>query len=340
MGRRRWLCCAAWGCRWPASASTTTPSSTLRIAHEMEEPKDRVTAGYLALCGAKGKPTQPEDKARNILWALKVVTRFNAPGDREWVALISALFAEVQRWRQRGARASTINFTCANISGRCTPPTRKPPWPITICKPPIPRRCVRSTPGSIAGQPSNTRSKAAHALELFERTFADPEPGPRLLCREALGLGRAGVHLSGTGGRPRSRAFSRGPGPQLCRPRARNCCWPAPKAGTGRPTRCRAGRRPTFSTSLLRTILAASIAWLSCTIASGHPEQAVQLLESWYNHHPHDPRPLVRFAILLHQRGLTGECQTKLAAALESLRWSTAGTHRLSGSQTHSRKGP
>ncbi len=66
----------------------------LRLAHDMEEPHDRVTAGYLALCGAKGKPTHPEDKTRNILWALKVVTRFNAPGDAEWVGLISALFDE------------------------------------------------------------------------------------------------------------------------------------------------------------------------------------------------------------------------------------------------------
>lgn len=68
----------------------------LRTAHELEEPKDRITAGYLALCGAMGKPSQPEDKARNVAWAIQLVTRFNAPGDEEWADLLSRLFAEAR----------------------------------------------------------------------------------------------------------------------------------------------------------------------------------------------------------------------------------------------------
>src|SRR5262249_27963573 len=48
----------------------------LRIAHEMEDSKDRVTAGYLALCGARGTPTREDDKARNVAWAISVVTQF------------------------------------------------------------------------------------------------------------------------------------------------------------------------------------------------------------------------------------------------------------------------
>jgi len=68
----------------------------LRSAHEMEDPKDRTTAGYLALCGAKGKPTRPEDKIRNVNWAIRLVDQFTAPGDVEWAGLISAIFAEAR----------------------------------------------------------------------------------------------------------------------------------------------------------------------------------------------------------------------------------------------------
>ena len=49
---------------------------------------------------------------------------------------------------------------------------------------------------------------------------------------------------------------------------------------------------------------------------AGRPEQAVPYLEVWHDYHPNDPRPVVRFALLLHQRGLTAECQTKLREAL------------------------
>src|SRR5579859_119633 len=68
----------------------------LRIAQEMEETKDRTTAGYLALCGAKGKPIQPEDKIRNVNWAIRLIDQFTAPGDSEWAGLVSAIFAEAR----------------------------------------------------------------------------------------------------------------------------------------------------------------------------------------------------------------------------------------------------
>ena len=75
----------------------------LRTAHEMEDVKDRLTSGYLALCGAGGKPARPEDKLENIAWAIRLVTQFNAPGDPEWVAILNRIFAE--------ARHHAIPFT-------------------------------------------------------------------------------------------------------------------------------------------------------------------------------------------------------------------------------------
>ena len=72
----------------------------LRTAHEMEPTKDRITAGYLALvAGACGKPSvgAEEDRRQNLAWAGEHrYTHFNAPGDAEWVGIVSRVFAEAR----------------------------------------------------------------------------------------------------------------------------------------------------------------------------------------------------------------------------------------------------
>jgi tetratricopeptide (TPR) repeat protein len=68
----------------------------LRTAHELEDPKNYLTAGYLALCGAMGKPTQAEDKLRNVLWAVRLVSRFTVLQNAEWANLLGRIFAEAR----------------------------------------------------------------------------------------------------------------------------------------------------------------------------------------------------------------------------------------------------
>jgi tetratricopeptide (TPR) repeat protein len=69
----------------------------LRIALEQEEPKDAFTAGYLALCGAMGKPTNADDKPRNVAWAIRLMARYPVMDNAEWAGLISAVHAEARR---------------------------------------------------------------------------------------------------------------------------------------------------------------------------------------------------------------------------------------------------
>ena len=69
----------------------------LRLALEQEEPKDPSTAGYLALCGAMGKPTNPADKPRNITWALALLARYPVLNDVEWTGIIGAVHAEARK---------------------------------------------------------------------------------------------------------------------------------------------------------------------------------------------------------------------------------------------------
>src|SRR5205814_968654 len=66
----------------------------LKTAFDLEEPKDRLTAGYLALCAACGKPNRPEDKGPNVAWAVRTVRQYEGFGDREWVWLVAQVFGE------------------------------------------------------------------------------------------------------------------------------------------------------------------------------------------------------------------------------------------------------
>jgi tetratricopeptide (TPR) repeat protein len=66
----------------------------LKTAFDLEDPKDRLTAGYLALCAACGKPNRPEDKGPNVAWAVRTVRGYEGLGDREWVWLIGQVFGE------------------------------------------------------------------------------------------------------------------------------------------------------------------------------------------------------------------------------------------------------
>jgi tetratricopeptide (TPR) repeat protein len=68
----------------------------LRSALDQEDPKDPMTAGYLALCGAMGKPTQAEDKPRNVTWAIRLLARFPMTGNAEWAGLIATVYAEAR----------------------------------------------------------------------------------------------------------------------------------------------------------------------------------------------------------------------------------------------------
>ena len=67
----------------------------LRIALE-QEPNDPCTAGYLALCGALGKPTEEGDKPRNVAWAVHQLAQWERHGDAEWAGLCSRVLAEAR----------------------------------------------------------------------------------------------------------------------------------------------------------------------------------------------------------------------------------------------------
>lgn len=68
----------------------------LRAAFDLEDPKQPTTAGYLALCGALGKPVQVEDKVRNIVWAIGLLGQLTVTGDPDWAGIYARVLGEAR----------------------------------------------------------------------------------------------------------------------------------------------------------------------------------------------------------------------------------------------------
>jgi Flp pilus assembly protein TadD len=92
----------------------------LRAAQELEQPRDPLTAGYLALCGARGKPARPEDRPLNVQWSVRMVCKFHIPGDAEWAGLCSKVFAEARSVNLELAVEDQVNLCDLLVSVRAT----------------------------------------------------------------------------------------------------------------------------------------------------------------------------------------------------------------------------
>jgi tetratricopeptide (TPR) repeat protein len=86
----------------------------LKTALEWEDPQDRLTAGCLALCAARGKPDKPDDKGPNVAWAVRTVQQFQGLGDREWVGVVLGVFDDA-RLLDMALSAQDHEFLCAHL---------------------------------------------------------------------------------------------------------------------------------------------------------------------------------------------------------------------------------
>jgi tetratricopeptide (TPR) repeat protein len=67
----------------------------LRIALE-QLPSDHLAAAHLALCAAMGKPTNEDDRPRNIAWGIRLLSKHEVYGDAEFAALAGRVYAEAR----------------------------------------------------------------------------------------------------------------------------------------------------------------------------------------------------------------------------------------------------
>lgn len=286
----------------------------LRAAHEMEEVKDRLTAGYLALCGAKGTANDPEDVPRNLAWAVRMVTPFTAPGDSEWAYLINAIFTEA---REHGIPLDLNEqlYLCEHLVSvdasdplaagayhhlyATNPQALRPEYAWLFCK-----------------AASQHKVEGERTLRLFAITFADSAAARHYFEQRQWNF--ADVEYAYL---ERSAALAPGRFPETLGPdypaRAEQFLLDRSleqeKAG-----RADAALATTFILARLAPHNAPAQDRLACLYhRAGKEDDAQSILAQWQQMHPRDPLPRVRRAVLLHNQGQFAEAQHCLREALD-----------------------
>jgi tetratricopeptide (TPR) repeat protein len=286
----------------------------LRAAYEMEEVKDRLTAGYLALCGAKGTPNKDTDVGLNLAWAVRTVTAFTAPGDPEWAYLIDAIFTEA---REHGVPLSLDDqlYLCEHLVS------------VDACDPLAARAFAHlfaTNPQALRHEYAwlFCRAAARHKIEteqtlaLFALTFADSAPARQFFAQRQWDFNEVEyAYLEYCA------ALAPGHFPAALGPD-----YPV-RAEQFLLTRSVAQEKAGNMDAALQTIfILARLApqngpaqdRLACLYhRAGKDDDAQNILAQWQQMHPSDPLPRVRRAVLAHRRGQFAECQQLLREALE-----------------------
>jgi tetratricopeptide (TPR) repeat protein len=272
----------------------------LRIALEQEEPKDPFTAGYLAQCGALGKPTNEDDKPRNITWSLRLLSRYPVMGNTEWAGLVSSVHAEARKIGMTLGEEEQLLLCDSLASVQATDAQAALAFSHLAGSFPDAVRPVYAW--------SYARAATVHGitgpndLDLFARTFQDPASARTFFEQQKWDLGEVEYTylercaklapgqfpaVLGPEYPPRGEAFL------LSRSRQQE------EAGHKEPART--------SAEVLLKLAPQSVAAhdrLACLhYRQGEMDRAIELLEGWRQLRPADHWPLVRAALIEQQRG-------------------------------------
>jgi tetratricopeptide (TPR) repeat protein len=286
----------------------------LRTAHEIEPTKDRITAGYLALCGACGKPSSEEDRRQNLGWAVHMLTQFNAPGDAEWVSIVGRVFAEARahdipvgqdEQLYLGEHLLSVSAADALAAGGY--------HQLAATHPSVMRveyawlYCRADEQHDVGGD---------HALDLYAMTFADTTAARAFFTErqwdfdaiEFAYLRRAAQLAPGRFPAPLGADYQ---------PRGEDVLLKHAEAmeKAGKPEAALAAIDILVRLSPANTRALDQLAGMQ--YRAGRIEQARALLAQWHTHEPNDPLPLVREAVLLHQLGQDDGCRERLRMAME-----------------------
>jgi tetratricopeptide (TPR) repeat protein len=275
----------------------------LRIALETEQPKDPLTAGYLALCGAMARPTQPEDKAKNVTWALRLLARYPLLGDLEWVGLLSAVHAEARALDLLIGVEDQVLLcdalaAVASADAAATAAYRHlaASYPEAV-KPAHAWLFARAAATGAVASPVEGRD-----VWLFARAFADPVAAREFFEGNGWDFGDAEFaylekSASLAPGRfPEALGADYAPrGEQFLLERSHNAERAGDSAGAQRAAEALLRMAPQNPAAHDR---------LACLLyRKGDCDRAAALLEGWHRLKPHDHWPLVRQAILEQERG-------------------------------------
>ncbi|MCS7044864.1 MAG: hypothetical protein NZO58_00760, partial [Gemmataceae bacterium] len=286
----------------------------LRTAHEQETEKDRLTAGYLALCAAKGTPNSQEDVTRNLAWAIQTVLPFTAPHDPEWTYLINAIFTEAR------AHGLPLNldeqlYLCEHLASvdACDPLAAQAYHHLAATYP----QAVRPEYAWLF-----CRAAARHPVEgeqtlaLFARTFADAAAARAFFEQRRWSFDEVEhAYLE------RSAALAPGRFPEVLGPE-----YPAKAEQFLLARSLAAEKAGDLEAALKAVFVLAQLAphhgpaqdrlarlYHRC----GKDDEALAVLARWQEMAPRDPLPRVRRAVLAHHMGRSAEAKQLLHEARE-----------------------
>jgi tetratricopeptide (TPR) repeat protein len=295
----------------------------LRTAFEQEEPKNHLTAGYLALCGALGKPSQEGDKAKNVAWAIRLLARFDGPGDAEWARINGLIFAE--------ARAIQIPVAVEDQVRLCS---------LLASVDAVDVRAAAAFDQLAATSPDDLRSEHAwlysqasvqrawtgsQDLSLLARTVLEAEPARAFFSQrhwdfDAIEYACLERHAAQEPGR-----FPDALGPDY-HPRGESFLLTRSRLQdeAGQKDAAMASAEVLFKLAPASTAVHDRLAQLH--YHRGNLDQAADYLSSWHTLEPANPWPLVRRAVIDQQRGQPG----RRAQAIEDAIQLTHGAVRAS----------
>ncbi len=285
----------------------------LRTAHELEEAKDRLTVGYLALCGAAGKPARPEDKIQNIAWAIRLVTAFNSPRDPEWVGILNRIFTEA-RQHQIPLTGDDQLYLCEHLVSvkACDKLSAQAFHHLLATERALvlPEYawlyCQADTHHDVGGE---------HALALYQRTFANRAAASDYFAKQGWSLDEVErMYLR--------RAAELAPGrfPEVLGedylPRGEALLLATAQAQEDAGQREAALATIEVLVKLSPNNTSAMNRAAGLHYRAGRLPPALALLEQWRAAQPSEPTPIVRQALLHHQQGDTVACNQKLMQAM------------------------
>jgi Flp pilus assembly protein TadD len=286
----------------------------LRIAYDTESPANPMTAGYLALCAARGKPAQAPDKARNILWAVSLLSQFDLAGNAEWAALSNAIHAEARALGLVVAAEDQRRLCDALASVRATDAEAAAAYEQLLATVPDALRAEHAWLYCRAAQQQNLRG--LRELDLFARAFSDAAGGRAYYAENHWNFDDLEyAYLERQAGR-RPGSFpevlgsdyqTRGEGLLLARSQA------AEKAG--REDQALAIARILYKLAPRSASAIDRLAQLC--YRRGDLDQAAALLGELHTLRPGDPIPLMRRAVVEQQRGDPAGYTEAIKQALE-----------------------
>jgi tetratricopeptide (TPR) repeat protein len=262
--------------------------------------QDPFTAGYLALCGAMGKPVNPDDKPRNVAWALQLLSRYQVPGSAEWAWVTNAVQAEARALKMPVPLDDQLRLCDLLASVTADDPESAAAYGHLAAT--HPEAVVPIHAWLYARAASFHGVKSERDLDLFARLFRNPDPARAYFARQNWSFEDVeSTYLS--------RAADAAPGRF---PEALGADYPPrgeffllqrskKEEEAGKPDHALA------AVEVLLRLAPGSVAGhdrLACLhYRRGDLDRAVTLLDGWQRLAPADPWPLLRQAVIEQQRG-------------------------------------